>query len=59
MRSALAPLSIVSIAVVAGVQSLYESRALPWMMTAVIGGAMAIEILAQMLRRAPRFGSEK
>ena len=49
--SAFAPLSIVSIAVVVSAQSLYRSPALPWMMTAVIGGAMASEVLAQIARR--------
>jgi Kef-type K+ transport system membrane component KefB len=49
-----APLSVVSIAVAVSAQSLYQSPALPWMMTAVIGGAMVSEVLAQVASRTAR-----
>jgi hypothetical protein len=52
--AASAPLSIVAIAVVVSAQSLYQGRAVPWMMTAVIGGAMASEILAHLTARVRR-----
>ncbi len=52
------PLSVMSIAIVVSAQSLYQGRALPWIVTAVIGGAMATEIIAQLWRRFSGGGPE-
>jgi hypothetical protein len=43
-----APLSVLSIAVVVNAQTLYHGRAVSWLVTAVIGGAIATEVLAQV-----------
>jgi Kef-type K+ transport system membrane component KefB len=52
-RSALvAPLSAVSIAVVVGARILYPGPAVGWAMTAVIGGAVIFELVAQVSRHA-------
>lgn len=47
----MAPLSVMSIAIVVSAQSLYRGLAVPWLLTAVIGSAMAMEIIAQLWRR--------
>jgi len=44
-RTLVTPLSGLSIALVISVQSLYHDAGLPWIMTAVIGGAIVAEIL--------------
>jgi Kef-type K+ transport system membrane component KefB len=46
-----APLSVLSIAIVVSAQNLYRSAAMPWIVTAVIGGAIATEIISQLRRR--------
>jgi hypothetical protein len=44
-RTLVTPLSGLSIALVISVQSLYHDEGLPWIMTAVIGGAVVAELL--------------
>jgi len=44
-RSLVSPISGLSIALVISVQSLYHDEGLPWIMTAVIGGAVVAELL--------------
>lgn len=46
-RDVITPLSSLSIAIVVGVQVMYSGTAIPWLMTAVIGGAIITEILVQ------------
>lgn len=51
-----APISIVSIAIVVSAQALYQGRAIPWIVTAVLGAAIAIELFTQVVpgrRRRP------
>jgi len=48
-RVIVAPLSVLSIAIVVSVQSLYHGEALPWIVTAVLGGAMVTEVLVQLV----------
>jgi Kef-type K+ transport system membrane component KefB len=51
-----APLSVVAIAVVVNVQTLYQGPTVPIMLTAVIGGALLAELIATLADRlaAPR-----
>jgi hypothetical protein len=46
-----APLSVMSIAIVVSAQTLYSGLAVPWLLTAVLGSAVVMEILAQLWRR--------
>jgi len=46
------PISMVSIAIVMSAQVLYRDPAIPWIVTAVIGGAITSEVLSR--RRRPR-----
>ena len=46
-----APLSVMSIAIVVSAQTLYSGLAVPWLLTAVIGSAVVMEILTQLWRR--------
>ncbi|MFN3323520.1 MAG: cation:proton antiporter [Bryobacteraceae bacterium] len=48
---ALAPIGALSIAIVVNAQDLYFGPALPWMVTAVIGGGIATEIILQAFSR--------
>ncbi len=45
------PLSIVAVAIVINAQDLYQGTAVPWIVTAVIGGALASEIIAHFASR--------
>lgn len=47
-RQLVTPLSSFSIALVVSVEVMQESRNLPWVLTAVIGGALLTEIVAQL-----------
>ncbi|HLJ16427.1 MAG TPA: hypothetical protein VKV15_18150 [Bryobacteraceae bacterium] len=47
----LAPLGALSIAIVINAQDLYFTGTVPWMVTAVIGGAIVTEILVQLSAR--------
>jgi Kef-type K+ transport system membrane component KefB len=49
-RTLVTPLSGLSIALVISVQSLYHDEGLPWIMTAVIGGAVVAELLVARTR---------
>ncbi len=49
-----APIGALSIAIVVNVQTLYPGRAAPLMVTAVVGGALASEILVQLTSRVAR-----
>jgi hypothetical protein len=59
------PLSSLSIAIVVGVQVMYAGTAIPWLMTAVIGGAIVTEVLVQFTSgptrppTAPPIGSDE
>lgn len=46
-----APMGALSIAIVVNVQETYQDDAIPWMLTAVIGGAIVTEILVQFSAR--------
>lgn len=46
-----APIGALSIAIVVNVQTLYPGRAVPLMVTAVVGGALVSEILVQLTSR--------
>lgn len=48
-RLLIAPVSILSIAIVLGVQSLYGGGTVGWVVTAVIGGALVFELLSQLV----------
>ena len=48
-RLVIAPLSILSIAIVLGMQSLYQGGAVEWLVTAVVGGALVTEGLVRVL----------
>jgi hypothetical protein len=48
----LAPLGALSIAIVVSAEDLYFSPSIPWMVTAVIGGAIVTEVLVQWFSRA-------
>ncbi|MGN6104978.1 MAG: cation:proton antiporter, partial [Kofleriaceae bacterium] len=50
-RRLVAPMSSLSIALVISVESLYHDSGLPWVTTAVIGGALVTELLAQAAAR--------
>lgn len=54
-RQLVVPLSSLSMALVIGVDALQEGRSLPWVLTAVIGGALVTELLVQ--RTAPTLPS--
>jgi Kef-type K+ transport system membrane component KefB len=47
-----APMGALSIAIVVSAQDLYSGPTIPWMVTAVIGGAIVSEILVQFSGRA-------
>jgi Kef-type K+ transport system membrane component KefB len=47
----LTPLSMMAIAIVVNAQDLYRGTAVPWIVTAVIGGALVSEIVAQLAAR--------
>jgi len=44
------PISMVSIAIVMSAQVLYRDPAIPWIVTAVIGGAIASELISRRRR---------
>ena len=46
-RTLVTPLSVLSIALVISAEQTYGSRTLPWVVTAVIGGALVTELLVQ------------
>jgi hypothetical protein len=48
----MAPIGAASIAVVVSARTLYQGPAIGWAMTAVIAGAAALELIAQVARRA-------
>jgi Kef-type K+ transport system membrane component KefB len=48
---AMAPIGALSIAIVVSAQDLYSSQTIPWIVTAVIGGAIATEIFLQVVLR--------
>jgi hypothetical protein len=55
------PMGALSIAIVVNAQDLYFGAAVPWMVTAVIGGAIVTEIIVQVSGRSsvvkgPAFG---
>ena len=50
----LAPLGALSIAIVVSAEDLYCSPSIPWIVTAVIGGAIVTEILVQWSSRDER-----
>jgi hypothetical protein len=50
---AVAPLGALSVAIIVNAQDLYSGRAVSWMVTAVIGGAIVTEIILQGLWRGP------
>ena len=52
-----APIGAMSIAIVVNVQTLYPGRAVPLMVTTVVGGALLSEALVQLLFRANREAS--
>jgi hypothetical protein len=45
------PMGALSIAIVVNAQDLYSGAAVPWMVTAVIGGAIVTEIIVQVSGR--------
>ncbi|MCC7542634.1 MAG: hypothetical protein IT379_40840 [Deltaproteobacteria bacterium] len=49
--SVVAPLSVLAIGIVVSAQSLYRGRAIHWIVTAVIAGAIVTEILVQLAVR--------
>lgn len=49
-----APIGALSIAIVVNVQTLYPGRAVPLMVTAVVGGALVSEVMVQLWLRARR-----
>ncbi len=49
-----APMGSLAIAIVVSVQTLYLGRAIPWVVTAVIGGAIVTELVVQLVGRAER-----
>jgi Kef-type K+ transport system membrane component KefB len=50
-RPLIVPVSSLSIALVISVESLYRDSSLPWVITAVIGGAVVTELLVQRMNR--------
>ena len=46
------PLGALAVAIVVNAQTLYSSPTLPWIVTAVIGGAMVTEVIVQIAWRA-------
>lgn len=48
------PLGALAVAIVVNAQTLYSSPTLPWIVTAVIGGAMVTEVIVQIAWRARR-----
>lgn len=52
-RQLVMPLSSLSIAIVVGVDAVQGTRSLPWVITAVIGGAIISEVIVQLLAKAP------
>ena len=54
-REVITPLSSLSIAIVVGVQIMYAGTAIPWLMTAVLGGAIVTEVLVQATTPNRRF----
>ena len=42
------PIGALSIAIVVNAQDLYSGPALPWMITAVVGGAIVTELIVQI-----------
>jgi hypothetical protein len=46
-RGIMPPISVVSIAIVVSAQALYQGVAVPWIVTAVLGGAIVSEILGR------------
>ncbi len=46
------PLGALAVAIVVNAQTLYSSPTLPWIVTAVIGGAMVTEVFVQIAWRA-------
>jgi hypothetical protein len=55
-RSVLRPISPVSIAIVMSLQAMYHGRAISWIVTAVLGGAILTEVLLQVRDRLSRRG---
>ena len=51
VRIALAPMGALAIAIVVSAQDLYVGSTVSWMVTTVIGGAVATEILTQLILR--------
>ena len=51
VRIALAPMGALAIAIVVGAQDLYIGSTVSWMVTTVIGGAVATEIITQLILR--------
>ena len=51
VRIALAPMGALAIAIVVGAQDLYVGSTVSWMVTTVIGGAIATEIITQLILR--------
>ena len=51
-RLLFAPLSVLSIALVMAMQSMYRGESLSWIVTAVIGSAIVCEFLVQLSSRA-------
>jgi hypothetical protein len=49
-RLALAPMGALAVAIVVNVQALYSGFTISWMVTTVIGGAIASEIAVQVIR---------
>ena len=50
-----APMGALSIAIVVNVQETYQDGAIPWMLTAVLGGAIVTEIFVQLSARLRSF----
>ncbi|MBI4819613.1 MAG: hypothetical protein HY791_25290 [Deltaproteobacteria bacterium] len=50
-RLALAPMGALAVAVVVNAQDLYLEKTIPWLLTAILGGAVVSEVIVQTLGR--------